>query len=91
MIYGNGVGEPLVKHPLIQAVGFGSLRGGRALCDMAAARPPIPVFAEMSSINPMLMLPEALKTVVKNCTGFGRFSGFRLWSVLYQSGFNLGN
>ncbi len=64
MIYGNGVGEPLVKHPLIQAVGFtGSLRGGRALCDMAAARPqPIPVFAEMSSINPMLMLPEALKT-----------------------------
>ncbi|EPP8657600.1 aldehyde dehydrogenase (NADP(+)), partial [Acinetobacter baumannii] len=63
MIYGNGVGEPLVKHPLIQAVGFtGSLRGGRALCDMAAARPqPIPVFAEMSSINPMLMLPEALK------------------------------
>ncbi len=64
MIYGNGVGEPLVKHPLIQAVGFtGSLRGGRALCDMAAARPqPIPVFAEMSSINPMLLLPEALKT-----------------------------
>ncbi|WPP56664.1 aldehyde dehydrogenase (NADP(+)) [Acinetobacter pittii] len=64
MIYGNGVGEHLVKHPLIQAVGFtGSLRGGRALCDMAAARPqPIPVFAEMSSINPMLMLPEALKT-----------------------------
>ena len=63
MIYGNGVGEPLIKHPLIQAVGFtGSLRGGRALCDMAAARPqPIPVFAEMSSINPMLMLPEALK------------------------------
>ena len=63
MIYGNGVGESLVKHPLIQAVGFtGSLKGGRALCDMAAARPhPIPVFAEMSSINPMLMLPAALK------------------------------
>jgi len=63
MIYGNGVGEALVKHPAIQAVGFtGSLKGGRALCDMAAARPqPIPVFAEMSSINPVLMLPEALK------------------------------
>ncbi|QIC78714.1 aldehyde dehydrogenase (NADP(+)) [Acinetobacter indicus] len=63
MIYGNAVGALLVKHPLIQAVGFtGSLKGGRALCDMAAARPqPIPVFAEMSSINPMLMLPEALK------------------------------
>ena len=64
MVYGNGVGETLVKHPLIQAVGFtGSLKGGRALCDMAAARPqPIPVFAEMSSINPMLMLPAALKS-----------------------------
>lgn len=62
LVYGS-VGEALVKHPLIQAVGFtGSLRGGRAICDMAAARPqPIPVFAEMSSINPVLLLPEALK------------------------------
>lgn len=62
MIYGAGVGEWLVKHPSIQAVGFtGSLKGGRALCDMAAARPqPIPVFAEMSSINPVILLPEAL-------------------------------
>ncbi|WP_339548444.1 aldehyde dehydrogenase (NADP(+)) [Pseudomonas sp. RA_35y_Pfl2_P32] len=63
MIYGAGVGETLVKHPAIQAVGFtGSLKGGRALCDMAAARPqPIPVFAEMSSINPVLVLPQALR------------------------------
>ena len=63
MVYGGGVGEWLVKHPAIQAVGFtGSLKGGRALCDMAAARPhPIPVFAEMSSINPVLMLPAALE------------------------------
>jgi NADP-dependent aldehyde dehydrogenase len=63
MIYGNAVGADLVKHPLIQAVGFtGSLKGGRALCDMAAARPqPIPVFAEMSSINPVLLLPTALQ------------------------------
>lgn len=62
MIYGSGVGEALVKHPLIKGVGFtGSLKGGRALCDMAAARPePIPVFAEMSSINPVVILPEAL-------------------------------
>ncbi|RKS28111.1 NADP-dependent aldehyde dehydrogenase [Pseudomonas sp. WPR_5_2] len=62
MLYGS-VGEALVKHPAIQAVGFtGSLRGGRALCDMAAARPqPIPVFAEMSSINPVLLMPGALK------------------------------
>ncbi|UCJ17707.1 aldehyde dehydrogenase (NADP(+)) [Pseudomonas sp. MM211] len=63
MIYGSGVGETLVKHPAILAVGFtGSLKGGRALCDMAAARPqPIPVFAEMSSINPVILLPEAIK------------------------------
>ncbi|MDT4828262.1 Alpha-ketoglutaric semialdehyde dehydrogenase [compost metagenome] len=63
MIYGGGVGEWLVRHPAIQAVGFtGSLKGGRALCDMAAARPqPIPVFAEMSSINPVVLLPAALK------------------------------
>ena len=63
MIYGAGVGEALVKHPSIQAVGFtGSLKGGRALCDMAAARPqPIPVFAEMSSINPVIILPQALQ------------------------------
>ncbi|MBA1189087.1 aldehyde dehydrogenase (NADP(+)) [Pseudomonas entomophila] len=63
MIYGGGVGEALVRHPAIQAVGFtGSLKGGRALCDLAAARPqPIPVFAEMSSINPVLVLPEAVQ------------------------------
>lgn len=63
MIYGDRVGEPLVKHPEIRAVGFtGSLRGGRALCDMAAARPhPIPVFAEMSSVNPVLLMPHALE------------------------------
>ncbi|VVO06752.1 aldehyde dehydrogenase (NADP(+)) [Pseudomonas fluorescens] len=63
MIFGSGVGEALVKHAGIQAVGFtGSLKGGRALCDMAAARPrPIPVFAEMSSINPVIVLPEALQ------------------------------
>lgn len=64
MIYGQGVGEPLVKHPLIKAVGFtGSLKGGRALCDLTATRAePISVFAEMSSINPMILLPAALQT-----------------------------
>lgn len=62
MIYGGGIGEVLVRHPAIQAVGFtGSLKGGRALCEMAASRPnPIPVFAEMSSINPVVLLPGAL-------------------------------
>ncbi len=64
MVYGGGVGEWLVKHAAIQAVGFtGSLRGGNALCRLAAERPqPIPVFAEMSSINPVILLPEALRT-----------------------------
>jgi NADP-dependent aldehyde dehydrogenase len=62
MIFGGGVGEWLVKHPAIQAVGFtGSLNGGNALCKMAAERAqPIPVFAEMSSINPVVILPQAL-------------------------------
>ncbi|MHA7113123.1 aldehyde dehydrogenase (NADP(+)) [Pseudomonas promysalinigenes] len=62
MIFGSRVGETLVKHPAIQAVGFtGSLNGGDALCRMAAERPqPIPVFAEMSSINPVIILPGAL-------------------------------
>ncbi|MFJ4131492.1 aldehyde dehydrogenase (NADP(+)) [Pseudomonas cyclaminis] len=68
MIYGSGVGEYLVKHPAIKGVGFtGSLNGGRALCDMAASRPePIPVFAEMSSINPVVILPRALTSRAEN-------------------------
>jgi 2,5-dioxopentanoate dehydrogenase len=59
---GNAVGEALVRHPAIQAVGFtGSRRGGLALVAIAAQRPqPIPVFAEMSSTNPVFLLPEAL-------------------------------
>ena len=58
------VGEALVKHPLIKAVGFtGSLVGGRALYDLCAARPePIPFFGELGSVNPMFLLPEALAT-----------------------------
>jgi alpha-ketoglutaric semialdehyde dehydrogenase len=64
MIYGAGreVGIALVKHPLVKAVGFtGSVAGGRALMDAAAARPePIPVYAEMGSINPVFVLRGAL-------------------------------
>ncbi|MBC7947741.1 MAG: aldehyde dehydrogenase (NADP(+)) [Chitinophagaceae bacterium] len=64
-VYGAGteVGEALVKHPLVKAVGFtGSLAGGRQLFDWASQRKePIPVFAEMSSINPVFLLPEKLK------------------------------
>ena len=60
---GIEVGQELVKHPLVKGVGFtGSIRGGRALFDLAAQREePIPVFAEMGSINPVVILPEALK------------------------------
>jgi NADP-dependent aldehyde dehydrogenase len=60
---GNGIGQTLVAHPAIQAVGFtGSRSGGTSLMAVAAARPqPIPVYAEMSSINPVFLLPEALE------------------------------
>lgn len=59
----HDVGIALVQHSLIRAVGFtGSLRGGRALFDLCAARPePIPFFGELGSINPMFLLPEAIK------------------------------
>jgi 2,5-dioxopentanoate dehydrogenase len=52
----------LVTHPAARAAGFtGSLAGGRALVDAAASRPdPIPVFAEMGSVNPVFLLPGAL-------------------------------
>ena len=56
--------EALVQHPLVQAVGFtGSLRGGRALFNLCAARPdPIPFFGELGSVNPVFILPEAAKS-----------------------------
>jgi len=59
---GNAVGEALVAHPAIKAVGFtGSRRGGLALSEIAVRRKePIPVYAEMSSVNPTLVLPAAL-------------------------------
>ncbi|QYZ71469.1 aldehyde dehydrogenase (NADP(+)) [Neotabrizicola shimadae] len=56
------VGEALVQHPAIQAVGFtGSLGGGRALFDLCARRRnPIPFFGELGSVNPMFLMPHAL-------------------------------
>lgn len=59
----NTVGESLVKHPEIKAVGFtGSFGGGKALFDLANARPePIPIFAEMGSTNPVFILPRILE------------------------------
>jgi NADP-dependent aldehyde dehydrogenase len=58
-----GISLALVSHPHTKAVGFtGSLRAGRALFDAAAKRPdPIPVYAEMGSVNPIFILPGALQ------------------------------
>ncbi len=65
VLYGGGrkVGQAVVKHPVTQAVGFtGSRAGGTALMDTAANRKqPIPVYAEMSSVNPVVILPGALE------------------------------
>ncbi|MFC4723248.1 aldehyde dehydrogenase (NADP(+)) [Geojedonia litorea] len=60
---GIEVGSQLAKHPGVKAIGFtGSIKGGRALYDLAAQREePIPVFAEMGSVNPVVILPSALK------------------------------
>lgn len=59
---GEDVGVPLVRHSAVQAVAFtGSRRGGLALAQVAAERrQPVPVFAEMSSVNPVVVLPGAL-------------------------------
>jgi alpha-ketoglutaric semialdehyde dehydrogenase len=58
----RAVGEALVQHHLIAAVGFtGSLAGGRALFDLCARRAnPIPFFGELGSVNPMFILGSAL-------------------------------
>ena len=64
-IYGSSfeTGKQLVQHPLVKAVGFtGSFNGGKQLFDWGNQRPePIPVFAEMGSVNPVFLLPEKLK------------------------------
>ncbi|MFZ6647974.1 aldehyde dehydrogenase (NADP(+)) [Undibacterium sp. TJN25] len=59
---GNGIGEALVEHPLVKGVTFtGSEAGGMALFHRAQRRPdPIPVFTEMTSVNPTFVLPAAL-------------------------------
>ena len=80
----NEVGSHLVQHPDIQAVGFtGSYRGGKALYDLAVRRPqPIPVYAEMGSVNPVILLsnkiaenPAALAAGLAGsvCLGVGQF------------------
>ena len=65
---GPEVGSKLVQHPGIKAVGFtGSFGGGKAIYDLAQQRDePIPVYAEMGSINPVFLLDEKLQTEGKN-------------------------
>ncbi|WP_426671067.1 aldehyde dehydrogenase (NADP(+)) [Mucilaginibacter sp. McL0603] len=66
ILYDNGytIGEALVKHPKTKIVTFtGSFKGGTALLKMAQQRDqPIPVFAEMGSVNPVILLPDALES-----------------------------
>ncbi len=81
---GHDLGQALVAHPLTASVAFtGSFRGGKALFDVANRRPdPIPVFAEMGSVNPVFLLPERLEadhaTLASQlagsiCLGVGQF------------------
>ncbi|KQS31104.1 aldehyde dehydrogenase (NADP(+)) [Dyadobacter sp. Leaf189] len=73
MLYDDGfeVGAALVKHPVTQAVGFtGSFKGGMALHKLAQEREdPIPVYAEMGSVNPIVILPGYLE---HNATELGK-------------------
>ncbi|HET6176056.1 MAG TPA: aldehyde dehydrogenase (NADP(+)) [Candidatus Sulfotelmatobacter sp.] len=70
LLFGSGseIGTALMKHPLVKAGGFtGSRAAGRTLMDVAAARPePIPFYAEMSSTNPVFVLPGALRDRAEN-------------------------
>ncbi|WP_406140837.1 aldehyde dehydrogenase (NADP(+)) [Streptomyces sp. NBC_01089] len=61
VVHGFDAGVALVKHPLVAAAGFtGSVRGGRALFDAAAARPvPIPFHGELGSLNPVVVTEAA--------------------------------
>ncbi len=69
--YSFEVGKALVQDPLTAGVGFtGSASGGNALCKYASDRKyPIPVFAEMGSVNPVVLLPE---TVSKNAVSIAQ-------------------
>jgi NADP-dependent aldehyde dehydrogenase len=77
---GIEVGVQLVQDPKVKAVGFtGSINGGRALMDIAAKRPePIPVFAEMGSINPVVISQGALE------------KGASKWAETYAGSITLG-
>jgi 2,5-dioxopentanoate dehydrogenase len=86
LLLGNDhdLGAALVKHTCTQAVGFtGSLKGGRMLMDLGAAREvPIPIYTEMGSVNPVFICEDAIKTRAESiaaglsasvCMGTGQF------------------
>jgi len=81
LLFGSGsaIGTALMKHPLVRAGGFtGSRTAGRILMDVAASRPePIPFYAEMSSTNPVFLLPGALRERAENIAA-GLHSSFTL-------------
>src|SRR5690606_10975182 len=96
LMVARDVGIQVVTHPLITAVAFtGSFAGGKALYDAAAKRSvPIPVYAEMGSINPVFLLPDRLKLhveatatglVASNTLGAGQFCTNPGLMVLLQS------
>ncbi len=81
LLFGGGpqIGTALMKHPLVKAGGFtGSRAAGRILMDVAASRPePIPFYAEMSSTNPVFILPGALRERGSNIAA-GLYGSFTL-------------
>ncbi|MCR2783463.1 MULTISPECIES: aldehyde dehydrogenase (NADP(+)) [unclassified Microbacterium] len=64
LVEGREAGNALVRHPVVRAAGFtGSVAGGRALFDLAGARPdPIPFYGELGSVNPVVITPAAVAT-----------------------------
>ena len=91
LLFGSGpqIGTALMKHPLVRAGGFtGSRTAGRILMDVAASRPePIPFYAEMSSTNPVFILPGALRERGDNiAAGLHAFVHLGRGSVLHEAG-----
>jgi NADP-dependent aldehyde dehydrogenase len=72
LVFDEAAAVSLLRDDRIRAASFtGSLRGGRALADIAAARPhPIPFYGELGSVNPVFVLPSAAPDVEKIAQGF---------------------
>ena len=90
LLFGSGsqIGTALMKHPMVKAGGFtGSRTAGRILMDVAAARPePIPFYAEMSSTNPVFILPgRATRTCRSDRCGPARLVHHGRRSVLHET------